>query len=696
MYRLIGRLEQSQLADLFRAERTEGSRESVVVKLFHLKTTDAAYAKVIADVARALQPVSHAGVARVLDVGLVKGVSGQQLAVVRQDTGKYSLGLALQRLNTREVFLPPALALTLALELLEVLAAAHDAGVVHGALTPGNVLLAADGRVSVADFGALSALQASPTLKKTFGARGRGSYRAPELGATDQATTASDLYALGAIIYELLTLREAATGNASVSTRSERLPPPSRLVRRLHSRIDPVIMRALEKSPGRRHRSCTEFMDGIREFLVSQGGIPPKSDLEKFVSELFPNEVQLVTLGPVPFEQAFEVTELSGVDVGSVDAAAVALDDRRSFSGGPVDDRTPTSDGLPVFTEEMVAALNAPTQIHTPDLSSTQPMPAREPAPEALTTQPDVRAVQPAHRTAEPPPEDPKKEDWVAPPAAVQAPAAAAQGPTPVDPLKGRVRVVEDFAALANQPKPPPPLTRRQKVAKTIMTFAVPFKREGDPSIPSYSEMEKRGARQVRVVSFLATMILFGVVTGSVYAFLKSTNDVKGTLISYLPAPIQRELEPPARPPPPPSGDGKITLKLQDFNKLHPDKAFNPDKPDRPQDLDPAPKPDKPDKVDPPPKPKVDKPDKPDKPKQAADCYDAPKGKTAFLTVESQSAVRVEIDGKRVCVNATKVPVTAGSHKVTVVEPKTKQEYASTNRFEAGKVVKLMPVFQKR
>ena len=107
MYRLTGRLEQSQLADLFRGERTEASgpmeqrgqraNESVVLKLFHLKTSDAAYAKVLADIARQLQGVTHGGVARVLDVGMIDG----HLAIVRQDTGKYTLGLALQRLNTR-------------------------------------------------------------------------------------------------------------------------------------------------------------------------------------------------------------------------------------------------------------------------------------------------------------------------------------------------------------------------------------------------------------------------------------------------------------------------------------------------------------------------------------------------------------------------------------------------------------------
>ncbi|HEY1086480.1 MAG TPA: hypothetical protein VGE37_02255, partial [Archangium sp.] len=67
MYRLTGRLEQSQLADLHRGLR--GDADPVVVKLFHLKTSDAAYARVVGEVARQLQPVTHPGVAKVLDVG---------------------------------------------------------------------------------------------------------------------------------------------------------------------------------------------------------------------------------------------------------------------------------------------------------------------------------------------------------------------------------------------------------------------------------------------------------------------------------------------------------------------------------------------------------------------------------------------------------------------------------------------------
>jgi serine/threonine-protein kinase len=700
VYRLIGRLEQGQLADLFRGERVE-SAEPVVVKLFHPRTSDAAYAKVVADAARQLQGLAHPGVARVLDVGLVD----QRLAIVRQDPGRYTLGLALQRLNTREVFLPPALALTLVLELLEVLGAAHGAGVVHGALTPGNVVLGDDGRVAVADFGALAALLAAPALKKAFAGRGRNSYRAPELANGGAATIASDVYALGAITYELLTLREASTGNATVSTRSARLPPPSRLVRRLHSRIDPVIMRALEPSAARRYKACGDFAEGLRDFLAASGGIPPREDLQKFVGELFPNEVQLGALGPVPFERKFELTDVAGV--GSFEADAAAPEERPSFSGGYVDDRTPTSDGLPVFTEELAGAaaptvaevpVSGPATVPLPVMpaeGATVPLPAMrsEAATMPLPARGEAATVPlPARADAStlPLPEPATTPEAVAPRLTWDAPAAAMPeaGPVPAapaEPLRNRVRVVEDFGALPAGPKPVEEAPRRQKVAKTLMTFAVPFKREGDPEIPSYEGMEARARRRRQVASALGAMILVGTVSGTILLWYSSQSDPLASLVSYLPLPIQREIKLPQRPLPPPAvgQSDKPLLKLKDFDKLHPDKAF-----------DPTPKPEpEPEAPRPTPKPVATKPVAP---RASADCYAAGKGTVGYLSVVSAVAVRVEIDGKRVCTGLSKVPVAVGSHKVRILEPKTKQEFASTTRFEAGKIVKLSPGFQKR
>lgn len=640
MYRLIGRLEQGELADLFRAEQ---DARPVVVKLFHPKTTDAAYARAVVETAHRLQRVTRAGIAHVLEVGLVKG----RLAIAREDVGRYPLGLVLQRLNTREVLLPPTLALTMMLELLDLVGEVNDAGVAHGALTPGNVLLDDDGRVGVSDFSTLTALNASPALRKAFAARGRSSYRAPE--AVSEPTVAADVYALGAIAYELLTLREASLGKSGVSTRADRLPPPSRLVRRLNARVDPVIMRALEPTPSRRYRTCGDFAAALRDFLSSQGGVAGREDLRKFVSELFPNEVQLNLLGPVPFDERFSLEDIAGVP--TLDDAPDAAEERRSFSGGAVDDRTPTSDGLPVFTLD-----DAPPGA-TGEVKTVPEGSAAVAAPEVAATAPRLT--------------------WDAP--AAELPAAPSDtAPSQAGAVDKRVRVVEDFAPGPTPSAPPEPRSAKRqepKAAKTIMTFVVPFKREGDPEIPDLEKMRLRGRRQARIVAFIATVILFSVVTGLAVGWYQSTPDPKATLLSYLPDPIEREVAPNNRPPPPTIGK---PLKLPDFDKQHPDKAFDP------KALD-----DKP--AEKPPEVKVVKPKTTALP---PGCYQAPKGGTGYLAVSAGRSVRVEIDGQKICGAVTKVPVEPGSRKVRIVDTKTKQEYVSTTRFQPGKLVKLVPTFK--
>ncbi len=503
------------------------------------------------------------------------------------------------------------------------------------------MLLGADGRVSVADFGALEALRAAPTLLRSFGSRGRSSYRAPELGAGDAPTVAGDVYALGAIVDELLTLREASLGSTAVSTREARLPPPSRLVRRLHSRIDGVIMRALESAPGRRQKSCGEFAEGLRDFLASSGGIPPRGDVAKFVGELFPNEVQLAAGGAVPFTTPFTLRELSSVHASEVEVTA-----RRSFSGGAVDERTPTSDGLPVFGESAAAP-----------------------------TQPSVPAL-----PARPPPTD-----WEAPPAAdptVAAPAASPSAPAG-GALKQRLKVVEDFAPEPDASKraaarPKPPL--RQRVAKTLVTFAVPFKRPGDPSIPDYAELERRGRRTVRVVSFIGMLAMFTSVGAVLYVSFGHRH-WKETLVSYLPAPLQRVIPVERRAVPPPRGPAP---KLQDFDAAHPDKAFRPEgeaPPARPvaEKAPPA------REAVPPPQALPGR------------CHQPPREQgAAQLEIRTPRKVRVSIDGRPVCTPPAKIAVVPGRRRVEIVELKTRREYVSVETFLPGKTVTLTPIFSKR
>jgi serine/threonine-protein kinase len=345
-YRLTGRIEAGDLAELYEAVQEPGGPR-VVIKLFHPKTSDPRYASVLAGAYSVLNPLNPEGIVPVLEMGFIK----QRLAVVREAVEGHSLGTALHRLNTKEVLLPPATALWLIIQLLESVERAHAAGVVHGSITPGNVLLSRAGLPSVCDFGALQALLAVPELKRAFAGRGRSAYRAPEVGRGEPPDVLSDLYSIGAIAYELLTLREAVIPDGGVSTRRAGLPPPSRLDRRLHARLDPIILRALEATPSRRFRSCAEFAASLRNFLSTLGGLPGAEDARRFVAELFPNEMTAGVPGPVPFSERFSLTPISGVSLAEVGADALekSVVMRPSFS--PALSEADTMEAPPAFEE---------------------------------------------------------------------------------------------------------------------------------------------------------------------------------------------------------------------------------------------------------------------------------------------------------------------------------------------------------
>ncbi|MDY7231459.1 serine/threonine-protein kinase [Hyalangium rubrum] len=389
-YRLTGRIEAGELADLYKA--TQDSGGEVVVKLFHPKTSDPGYARVLAETSRVLNPLSHTGIVHYVDLGFVK----ERLAVVREHVDGYTLGTALQRLNTKEVLLPSPIALYLVIQLLETVQKAHEAEIVHGAITPGNLLLSRDGQPAICDFGALKALMAVPELKRTFATRGRSAYRAPEVTRGEEPTVQSDIYSLGSIAYELLTLREAiVTGN--VSTRSGGLPPPSRIDRRINARLDPLILRALDPHPNRRFRSAGEFSGALRNFFAANGGMPNTEDLRRFVRELVPNEVNFSTLGPPAFTEPFKLTAVTGAEIAHLHAEIpeVSVVVRPSFSRSVSEEEfaAETQEAAPIF-EEYKPEAYAP-------LEATR---AGQPEPVAVAEDTSPSSVGPLEQAWEAPP----------------------------------------------------------------------------------------------------------------------------------------------------------------------------------------------------------------------------------------------------------------------------------------------------
>ncbi|MFY2561878.1 serine/threonine protein kinase [Corallococcus terminator] len=442
-YRLTGRIESGELAELY--EAVQAPSGEVVVKLFHPKTSDPAYALDLAETTRLLQSVRHPGILHVVDMGVVR----QRLAVVREDLDGALLGTALQRLHTKEVVLPSAVALYIVIQLLDAVQHAHDAGVIHGALTPGNVVLGRNGTPAVCDFGAMRALMAVPQLRKSFAGRGRGTYRAPEVSRGEAATEASDVYSLGAIAYELLTQREPVIPGSGVSTRrSEGLPPPSRLDRRINARLDPLVLRALEPNAGRRFRACSEFSNALRNFLSASGGMPGADEVRRFVTELFPNEVSLASLAAPPFKEPFSLEPISGAEMDDLGLGAeepeASIVQRAPYSRSltETEARAATLESAPGFEEYR-------PEDYEPDIAAPAPEPEHEARlPEGDWTE-GTKSAGPEQSWDAPPGAAPPKPRR--PHGAQAQGGGAGQGAARPQARNPRMRVVEDFSS----PSPP-------------------------------------------------------------------------------------------------------------------------------------------------------------------------------------------------------------------------------------------------
>ena len=223
-YKIISKIGVGGMADVFKGEDTLLGRP-VAVKILHSNFAgDDDFVARFKREAQAAGKLSHPNIVSMYDVGFDQGYHYIVMEYIEGETLK-------EYINRHErISIDNAVKFTIAIA--EGLEHAHAMGIVHCDIKPHNVLITKQGRIKVTDFGIARAMNAGTTMMYTNSIMGSAHYLSPEQASGKPVNGSTDIYSLGAVLYEMLTGRVPYEGETPISVAlkhvRERLIPPTR------------------------------------------------------------------------------------------------------------------------------------------------------------------------------------------------------------------------------------------------------------------------------------------------------------------------------------------------------------------------------------------------------------------------------------------------------------------------------------
>jgi len=242
-YNLLEQLEPSGPGDLYRARDTRLGRTVAVRLLSSDFTPDR---QKLIEMARALTVLSHPNVTTLFDVGEHEG--RVYLAFEFQKGQSLRAEAAGRAMNVRR-------AVEIAVQIADAVADAHAQGFVHGGLSPDSIVISAKGRAKIPAF----ELAAHGGFEDDGGEARLRDYDSPEEAQGQTPDDRSDIYSVGAILYEMLTTRRPLHRGASAPSGSNPKVPKE---------IDAVVLKALAPNPDSRYQSAVSFAGELRASLA--------------------------------------------------------------------------------------------------------------------------------------------------------------------------------------------------------------------------------------------------------------------------------------------------------------------------------------------------------------------------------------------------------------------------------------------
>ncbi|MGH3347721.1 MAG: protein kinase domain-containing protein, partial [Nocardioides sp.] len=272
-FRLDSRIATGGMGEVWRATDTTLGREVAVKLLKSEYADDEMFRTRFASEAQHAAALHHPGVAAVYDFGEATPADGggprpylvMELVDGRPLSALIRPGQPLDPEATRDLMAQAG----------DAIGAAHDAGIIHRDVKPGNLIVTPDRRVKITDFGIARATEGM-ALTQTGQVMGTPQYLSPEQAQGGRATPASDVYSLGVVTFECLTGRRPFTGETPVATAlahlREPVPPlPASVPRDLAA----VVTRALSKDPEDRFPDAKAYAAALRDPATAAAAVPP-------------------------------------------------------------------------------------------------------------------------------------------------------------------------------------------------------------------------------------------------------------------------------------------------------------------------------------------------------------------------------------------------------------------------------------
>ena len=268
-YRILRKLGSGGMADVYMAEDQQLGRR-VALKVLHRRfAEDEQFVERFRREASSAAGLSHANVVAIFDRGEWDGTYYISMELVE--------GRTLKDIVREKGPAPPEAAVDLTLQILRAARYAHKHGIVHRDIKPHNVLIDQDGRVRVTDFGIARA--GTSDITETGSVMGTAQYLSPEQAQGRPVDERADLYAIGIVLYELLTGQVPFDADSPVTVAlkqvSELPVPPAEIVPAIPPAIDAVVLHALEKNPDRRWQNADEFIAALETARSEPQRMPP-------------------------------------------------------------------------------------------------------------------------------------------------------------------------------------------------------------------------------------------------------------------------------------------------------------------------------------------------------------------------------------------------------------------------------------